>query len=273
MKIKDNSLNSSVFKYQSSIVFIVGISLFCIPVRTDAQGASGGGFSNATYTENKFDFTLNVDWDGDLNTIAPEGLFISNTGILSNDGSVATGFIPCPEKNPDFCWDFALNITDSQTGNFPLGIFGQHKIEADPQDTRPEGDPVSNTFVRNFSFTNPVNQVLPATGLQEILLFEELAEHPAAPTPHTDLYRLFYKRPELNNDITFIFKGVHCPASSPEQRSSTSQVCSVCGTEPCKIPEPSSTLSLLALGTLGAASAVKRKQNQKSTEKETTKVG
>jgi hypothetical protein len=38
-------------------------------------------------------------------------------------------------------------------------------------------------------------------------------------------------------------------------------------------PEPTSALSLLALGTLGAASALKRKQNQKSTEKETTKVG
>lgn len=38
------------------------------------------------------------------------------------------------------------------------------------------------------------------------------------------------------------------------------------------IPEPSSTVSLLALGTLGAASILKRKQNQKSTEKETTKV-
>jgi hypothetical protein len=39
------------------------------------------------------------------------------------------------------------------------------------------------------------------------------------------------------------------------------------------VPEPTSTLSLLALGSLGAASTLKRKQNQKSTEKETTKVG
>lgn len=38
------------------------------------------------------------------------------------------------------------------------------------------------------------------------------------------------------------------------------------------VPEPTSTLSLLALGTLGAASTLKRKQKQKSTEKETTKV-
>jgi hypothetical protein len=40
-----------------------------------------------------------------------------------------------------------------------------------------------------------------------------------------------------------------------------------------KTPEPSSILSVLSLSVLGAASGLKRKQNQKSTEKETTKVG
>ncbi|WP_260441833.1 PEP-CTERM sorting domain-containing protein [Microcystis aeruginosa] len=40
------------------------------------------------------------------------------------------------------------------------------------------------------------------------------------------------------------------------------------------VPEPTSTLSLLALGTLGAASTLKRKlKSSQSTEKETTKVG
>ena len=40
------------------------------------------------------------------------------------------------------------------------------------------------------------------------------------------------------------------------------------------VPEPTSTLSLLALGTLAAASTLKRKlKPSKSTEKETTKVG
>lgn len=39
------------------------------------------------------------------------------------------------------------------------------------------------------------------------------------------------------------------------------------------IPEPSSTLSLLAFCTLGVGSMLKRTQKQKSTEKETTKVG
>ncbi|MFM6321412.1 MAG: PEP-CTERM sorting domain-containing protein [Microcystis sp.] len=41
-----------------------------------------------------------------------------------------------------------------------------------------------------------------------------------------------------------------------------------------KVPEPTSTLSILALGTLGAASTLKRKlKPSQSTEKETTKVG
>jgi hypothetical protein len=41
-----------------------------------------------------------------------------------------------------------------------------------------------------------------------------------------------------------------------------------------QVPEPTSTLGLLALGTLGAASTLKRKlKSSQSTEKETTKVG
>jgi hypothetical protein len=44
--------------------------------------------------------------------------------------------------------------------------------------------------------------------------------------------------------------------------------------ESVKTPEPVSTISLLALGTLGAASTLKRKlKSSKSSEKKTTKVG
>ncbi|TRU47806.1 MAG: PEP-CTERM sorting domain-containing protein [Microcystis aeruginosa Ma_QC_Ch_20071001_S25] len=44
-------------------------------------------------------------------------------------------------------------------------------------------------------------------------------------------------------------------------------------TNPVSTPEPTSTLSLLALGTLGTASTLKRKlKSSKLTEKETTKV-
>ena len=43
--------------------------------------------------------------------------------------------------------------------------------------------------------------------------------------------------------------------------------------KPCPIPELTSTLSLLGLGTLGAASTLKRQlKSSKSSEKETTKV-
>ncbi len=43
---------------------------------------------------------------------------------------------------------------------------------------------------------------------------------------------------------------------------------------PTSVPEPTSTLSLLALGTLGAASTLKRKlKSSQSTEKETTEIG
>jgi hypothetical protein len=44
--------------------------------------------------------------------------------------------------------------------------------------------------------------------------------------------------------------------------------------QPRPVPEPTSTLSLLALGTLGAASTIKRKlKSSQSTEKETTEIG
>ncbi len=69
-----------------------------------------------------------------------------------------------------------------------------------------------------------------------------------------------------SNDDNIFFVGINLTAKAD-----------VCVDDPdlCKtVPEPTSTLSLLALGTLGAASTLKRKlKPSKSTEKETTKVG
>jgi len=63
-----------------------------------------------------------------------------------------------------------------------------------------------------------------------------------------------------------------------QQVNSAAQFCTVsgerrtCGSVP--VPEPTSTLSLLALGTIGAGATLKRKlKPSKSTAKETTKVG
>jgi hypothetical protein len=69
------------------------------------------------------------------------------------------------------------------------------------------------------------------------------------PPKHHDFYRLDWTYTKATDFLTVTLTGVHTP-------------------------EPTSTLSLLALGTLGAASTVKRKlKPSKSTEKETTKVG
>jgi hypothetical protein len=69
-----------------------------------------------------------------------------------------------------------------------------------------------------------------------------------------------------SNDDNIFFVGINLTAKAD-----------VCVDDPdlCKtVPEPTSTLSLLALGTLGAASTIKRQlKPSKSTEKETTKVG
>jgi hypothetical protein len=77
----------------------------------------------------------------------------------------------------------------------------------------------------------------------------------------------------FTNEITFNFPDNFVFASvqtvSTDQKLGISQ-----SLEVRPIPEPTSTLSLLALGTLGAASTLKRKlKPSKSTEKETTKVG
>ena len=69
------------------------------------------------------------------------------------------------------------------------------------------------------------------------------------PPKHHDFYRLHWTYTKATDSLTVTLTGVHTP-------------------------EPSSTLGFLALGTLGAASTVKRKlKPSKSTEKETTKVG
>ncbi len=69
-----------------------------------------------------------------------------------------------------------------------------------------------------------------------------------------------------SNDDNIFFLGVNLTAKAD-----------VCVDDPdlcITVPEPSPTLSLLALGTLGAASTLKRKlKPSQSTEKETTKIG
>ena len=68
------------------------------------------------------------------------------------------------------------------------------------------------------------------------------------PPKHRDSYRLDWTYTKATDSLTVTLTGVHTP-------------------------KPTSTLSLLALGTLGAASTLKRKlKSSQSTEKETTKI-
>jgi hypothetical protein len=69
------------------------------------------------------------------------------------------------------------------------------------------------------------------------------------PPKHCDSYRLDWTYTKATDFLTVTLTGVNTP-------------------------EPTSTLSLLALGTLGAASTLKRQiKSSKPSEKETTKVG
>jgi hypothetical protein len=81
------------------------------------------------------------------------------------------------------------------------------------------------------------------------LLSDFAKADPSHPPKHRDSYRLDWTYTKATDSLTVTLTGVHTP-------------------------EPTSTLSLLALGTLGAASTLKRKlKSSKPSEKETTKVG
>ncbi len=123
-----------------------------------------------------------------------------------------------------------------------------------------------NTFTADSSFPARDLNEPTANGLLTQIYGDFLADLPSDLDPYLSI-DLF------TNEITFNFPDNVVFASvqtvSTDQKLGISQ-----SLEVRPIPEPTSTLSLLALGTLGAASTLKRKlKPSKSTEKETTKVG
>lgn len=111
------------------------------------------------------------------------------------------------------------------------------------------------------------------------IVFNQPNDAPHQPT-HRDNYdtnQLTITRNAGENEelssFTYVFKGKHepCPpgsSPSPRRNSQNAATCSICS--PCSVPEPASTLSFLALGTLGAGSALLRKQKQHQQSKKIT---
>ncbi len=144
-----------------------------------------------------------------------------------------------------------------------------------------DGDGNESTFVASLGFETPSESVFASSNL----LFSQLGGNdidnwlstiftdlqgqlPVAYQPNLSL--------DLNSDeISFVFPDNILPSTGFISNGTTDTAASaslgLTATE--RVPEPTSTLSLLALGTLGAASTLKRKlKPSKTSEKETTKV-
>jgi hypothetical protein len=209
-------------------------SLASLSYFLSTYSSEAANFTNIQYKETAQAFELTFNWDGGLPT--PFDTF----RVGGVEIGQATG------KEPIF-WDPEVQIIDPQINSiYDLWVFGRHLIGPHTGDINP-GDIFQERF--NDYFNQPVANLFPQTA-QSKLIAEGSVVHQHNPKPdHSDFYRFTYTRPDANGDIMFNFTGVHTP-------------------------EPTSTLSLLALGTLGAASTIKRKlKPSKSAEDDTTKVG
>lgn len=224
--------------------------------------------------------TFNVLGTETINTIELQFLIFDTTGTAlptrrwnSNNDKYQD------EKTDKFLslqyWNVTFSYDATQT-SVQLSAF--HKV--DPHTSMPGNGGTFNWNVQRPAATNPIGNTGALRGTASV---QDIQEHVDTQGQHSDRYTAIVaytvnrRDLETNNRIDEIgvsLNGEHCAEPkppSPENRISTSQVCTVCGT--CKVPEPSTTSSFLALGTLGAGSALRRKLNQKLTEKETTKVG
>jgi hypothetical protein len=184
-------------------------------------------------------------------------------------------------------WDVSFTIADPMGPEYFKGLFitedtlttvsgftGYRVIDLlnGTQGTNPMGGntavallPVGQLFppprgaFTNDNLFNPAN-IVPANNMGAFssggLAYEEVGGD-------EDGYNLFY-------DGGDNYKGMPYPRPV---RPDPAPILTVTDFRATLVPEPTSTLSLLALGTLGAASTLKRKlKSSKSSEKETTKV-
>jgi hypothetical protein len=119
----------------------------------------------------------------------------------------------------------------------------------------------SNSVSVNATFSSPITAA--SDELFFAMKFEPLFEI-------TDNTRIIYSQELLPNADYYV---ISYSCTTLDNRNSCGSEDYTASFKVIKTPEPTSILSLLALGTLGAASTLKRKlKPSKSTEKETTKV-
>lgn len=155
-----------------------------------------------------------------------------NTGQLTFTVSGVPNPNPSPIANPKSVFD--LDITQANI--------------------RVEGE---KWILNSFDFVAPKNSLLDGSSGSI-----GMANNTDAQGKATEPYKSFFVQSDqeriplvISNLKTKHVPGT-CPPPAPDKRASAAEI--------CRVPEPTTTLSLLSLGTLGAASTLKRKQKQNS---------
>ena len=231
------------------------------PANALAAGGIGGAFSLAAYylcVEKKRSSC-------ELLLLDPPGDNITNLGftVKYNPGKIAFDSNPTPYFFCDFSSGTLCPPTDPQSGIQPI-LDGNFIVANHPQSNR------NNT---SFTYTN---DILTNT----VSLNYDLSANPADASIGTNFFGLefnvlvpynavqYFDQP---GDYDISFENTVCTNDSVPPTSCGSPDGRV-GVNFIQVPEPSSLLSLLIFGTLGAASTLNRKlKPSKSSENETTR--
>jgi hypothetical protein len=205
--------------------------------------------------------------------IFASSLILYSLSLCISEGSKAAyigSIIRTDEKplfNADFFWDSNPGNGGGETIGVNWSVTAREQTQGVINYPTELTTPGNNIFVSAIKHNiaphdEPPNVTAFQFGLNRFLASGLIKfSDPHEPTNHRDLFKFSYRsfRPGDFKDTQFNINNL------------SGWVLSVNFTH---VPEPSSTLSLSALGTLGAASTLKRKlKPSKSAEKETTKVG
>jgi len=205
--------------------------------------------------------------------IFASSLILYSLSLCISEGSKA-GYIGSiirtdekPLFNADFFWDSNPENGGGETIGVKWSVTAREQTQGVINFPTELSTPGNNIFVSAIKHNiaphdEPPNVTAFQFGLNRFLASGLIKfSDPHEPTNHRDLFKFSYRsfRPGDFKDTQFNINNL------------SGWVLSVNFTH---VPEPSSTLSLSALGTLGAASTLKRQiKPSKSAEKETTKVG
>ena len=215
-------------------------------------------------------------------------------------GEIFIGAVFAPAQAANFTNDFNVTVAPGQFENNILNdVWRSPKFDTNPN---PINLGVGDVYQANFTLDKPIklddgffngNESIkfflrggPAGGgvkkFDYEFLFTDVKGGPLLVNPVKGRVTTALLNPDvdLSQDIDLInggqvtFKGIQLKLTGVQGVYTFDQVSvGVDADDVVPVPEPTSILSLLALGTLGAASTLKRKlKPSQSTEKETTKV-